>query len=125
MNFILRILALSAVILAADLLASHTLDAQEWRTVYNSNDNFLDIQFPDTDHGTAVGLNGVILHTTNSGVTWTPQSLPGIVSLNGVSFVNANIGWVAGTDGALFHTTDGGASWYSQSNWTSFPISGV
>jgi len=55
---------------------------------------------------------GVILHTTDGGVTWRPQTVPRTCPpLSAVSFTNSDDGWVVGADGTVLTTRDGGASW--------------
>ncbi|TAL61041.1 MAG: T9SS type A sorting domain-containing protein [Bacteroidetes bacterium] len=59
----------------------------------------------------AVGENGYIIRTTNSGVQWT--SIPSNTSnaLYKVSFVNIMIGYAVGANGTILKTTDNGQSW--------------
>ena len=69
------------------------------------------ISFADAMNGTAVGLDGGILRTTNGGSIWTPQTSGLSTSLYGVSFTDANTGTAVGTYGRIVRTTDGGATW--------------
>lgn len=82
--------------------------------------------------GWVVGNNadgyGTILHTTDSGSTWTRQGsaeeIPDVV-LGGVCAVNTNIGWVVGDPnsgyGTILHTTDGGNTWKRQGSTEDVP----
>jgi photosystem II stability/assembly factor-like uncharacterized protein len=60
--------------------------------------------------GVAVGTNGRILRTTNSGNTWVPITSGVSNSLNGVNFATSSIGIIVG-DQVILRTTNGGASW--------------
>ncbi len=73
-----------------------------------TNFNVYDIFFKPlyTNVGYAVGPNGTILLTTDSGNSWTEQA-SGNQDLNRVTFNTSNTGWVTGS---VF--TTGGGSWY-------------
>ena len=76
----------------------HTTDAgntwTEQKNILNSNISLTNVSFSDTMHGTIVGrdksnyplIKGIILHTTNAGITWNQQ----------------NSGIILQTDNALF-----------------------
>jgi photosystem II stability/assembly factor-like uncharacterized protein len=57
----------------------------------------------------AVGEAGVILHTTDGGVTWVAQNSATNQQLNAVRFLDPQHGWAVG--GVLLYTTDGGQTW--------------
>lgn len=66
----------------------------------------------------AVGQGGVILHTTDGGLTWTRQGQGDVpeVQLQGVYASDANNAWAVGinepdTIGTVLRTTDGGVTW--------------
>jgi photosystem II stability/assembly factor-like uncharacterized protein len=85
-----------------------------------------DIHFVDAADGWAVGDAGIILHTTDGGATWTPQTSGSADDLYGVSFVDAQHGWVVGgvigaigameptSSGVVLATVDGGLHWIQQ-----------
>jgi len=59
-------------------------------------------------------ITGVIIKTTNGGITWThlPDLYPGTgCQLSSVHFLSADTGFVTGTSGILAKTYDGGQSW--------------
>lgn len=77
------------------------------------------VQFVDKAEGWAVGDEGVVWHTIDSGTTWERQSTGVRASLRSVHFLNPFTGWVAGREelsqgksvGVLLFTDDGGLHW--------------
>ena len=61
-----------------------------------------------------IGLEAVMLASTDGGITWTQQKVPmppGFsLSLYDVE-VRGNVGWMVGNDGFLLNSADGGATW--------------
>ncbi|MGE5497623.1 MAG: YCF48-related protein [Syntrophothermus sp.] len=96
---------------------------QSFETKYDSNvTDIRDLSFVDANIGTAVGTvynaaknSGLILRTTDGGVTWTRQNCPfeGIYYLNDVCFTSADVGTVVGDGGIILRTTNGGKDWSS------------
>jgi photosystem II stability/assembly factor-like uncharacterized protein len=71
----------------------------------------LGVSFLNPSTATVVGHDsqgGLILRTTDGGVTWTRQSTGTNNFLYGVSFVDSNTGWAVGSGGTILHTTTGG-----------------
>ena len=65
-----------------------------------------------------VGLEGTILHTTNSGTSWIDVVSPVTYDLYNVHFINADTGWIGGDNDSyteVLRTTDAGSSWEIQS----------
>lgn len=50
----------------------------------------------------------MIYKTTNSGLNWSQQSVPGAYNLLTMYFINAQTGWTAGLFGKMYKTTNGG-----------------
>ena len=71
------------------------------------------VSFADAKNGWATGYGGVVLHTTNGGRTWTPQSAdePAGTAILGVTAINAKTAWIAGSGGFAAKTINGGAAW--------------
>lgn len=67
--------------------------------------------FATTKRGWAVGGEGVIVATTDGGLTWQPQRSGVGDDLYDVKFFDEVEGWAVGRGGALLHTTDGGRIW--------------
>jgi photosystem II stability/assembly factor-like uncharacterized protein len=63
-----------------------------------------------------VGTQGTILHTTNGGADWSPQTSGVSSTLNQVFFVNSNVGWAVGSSGVIINTVDGGLNWGRQTS---------
>lgn len=84
-----------------------------------SNLNLSGVYALDSLNVWAVGGEGIIIHTTDGGVTW--DSIPNgtTSSLYTVEFINPDTGWIAGKDDAQYgniqRTTDGGLNWEIQS----------
>ncbi len=61
----------------------------------------------------AVGANGLILFSGNSGISWITQNSGVSQNLNDVQFASITDGWAVGEDGVVLKTTDGGQTWSS------------
>ena len=89
-----------------------------WTVIYDDYGTWLkSIFFIDTLKGFAVGDNGVIMTTSDSGYNWTPSIAPLIRDFNAITFINANIGYIVGGSDTgsgkmtILRTIDGGLSW--------------
>ncbi len=80
----------------------------------NAIENLYGVHFrPDGHNGWAVGSGGLILSTTDAGVTWSRQ-VPSSFTLNAVWFWTDDDGCVAGNAGTILKSTrllDGSLSW--------------
>ena len=93
-----------------------------WTSIASGTSNDL---FAVTSSGNdvwAVGDGGTILNSTDSGKTWSSQSVSSQISqicnpyptcnyLQGVAFSNQNNGIIVGTNETILTTSDGGATW--------------
>ena len=59
----------------------------------------------------AVGERGHILHSDDSGRTWTQSRVPASATLTAVSFADDKHGWAVGHVETILSTSDGGDSW--------------
>ncbi|MBK8551622.1 MAG: T9SS type A sorting domain-containing protein [Ignavibacteria bacterium] len=66
------------------------------------------IQMLNSMIGYACGLDGVILKTTDGGVTWDQQISNSTESLQALFFPDARTGYMVGSGGTFLKTTDGG-----------------
>lgn len=83
------------------------------------------IYFSDKMNGWAVGLHGIILHTTNGGDSWSQQTSNTTSEFNSVYFVDSQNGWISGYQGVILHTTDGGTTWKPQNSGGGFVLTDV
>jgi photosystem II stability/assembly factor-like uncharacterized protein len=95
--------------------AVYTDDGGATWTVYDiaTDEELVDIDFVDSQHGWIVGTGGTLVRTVNGG-DWELLTPPTNKALTGVCFVSPSEGWVCGTDGVILHSTDGGVSWEEQ-----------
>ncbi|KAA3636384.1 MAG: hypothetical protein DWP97_02860 [Calditrichaeota bacterium] len=70
------------------------------------------------DNGWVVGTDAIILHTSNNGSSWSPQTAPvaDSIDFSDVFFVDANSGWIVGDTGIILHTSNGGLNWEVQTS---------
>jgi photosystem II stability/assembly factor-like uncharacterized protein len=70
------------------------------------------LDFPDAQHGWAVGGLGKIVHTEDGGATWSAQTLNcEYCRIYGVDMmIDTQLGWIVG-EGGLYRTSDGGVHW--------------
>jgi photosystem II stability/assembly factor-like uncharacterized protein len=82
------------------------------------------ISFSDSQHGWAVGGQGLVVHTIDGGETWKMLRPPDKTDLQVVHFLNLKIGYIAGRntqldpltdevkgDIKIYRTIDGGETW--------------
>lgn len=76
---------------------------------------YRNIFFLDENTGFITGgksLNeGVVLKTTNGGITWTSLKPGTIGAIYGISFTDNNIGYFSDFEGEIYKTINGGGSW--------------
>lgn len=111
------IIVIAIIVLSCDVFGQSGWFFQQSGT----NKNLYDIYFINSNTGWAVGLDYVILKTTNSGINWITQFSLGIMnSASEVFFINENTGLVAGgyvdpfgVSRRIMKTTDGGQNWFN------------
>lgn len=89
-------------------------DGKTWRRADAPYSGLLTaVDFPDPQHGWAVGHGGLILVTTDGGKIWTEQRYKPDQEqpLFGVLFRNDHEGFAVGAYGLLLMTQDGGQHW--------------
>jgi photosystem II stability/assembly factor-like uncharacterized protein len=88
---------------------ARTTDAgMNWSTLF-FDQTIEGVAFPTAASGFAVGSVGRILHTTDSGATWTDQPSGSAVNLHDVSFASDALRGIAvGDGGVILQTTNGG-----------------
>jgi len=109
-------------LIAAILLLAfvQNLSAQGWQWI-NTGYSFIlyDVSFPpgQSSVGYAVGSSstyngdGIILKSTDGGVSWSQISVGTIPGLEAVAFTSVDVGYAGGWQNYFIKTTDGGATW--------------
>ena len=74
------------------------------------------VSFPTASLGIAVGDGGLIIRSSDGGVSWQ-QVLSGVkTDLKHVQFINELRGWAVGEQGIILYSEDGGLSWNKQTS---------
>ena len=101
--------------IAGSAIYKTTNGGTTWTRQYLGNE-MSSIAFADAQNGWAVGYAGTVLHTTDGGQTWIPQSIVAdpLTAVTCVSVINPTTAWIAGWFGFVAYTTDGGATWHNE-----------
>jgi photosystem II stability/assembly factor-like uncharacterized protein len=87
------------------------------RRAYGNNKeqyiDFYSVEFEDEKRGFIVGDDGLILATSDGGLSWEEQKSGVTEQLFHLS-IRGREGWVVGTGGTILHTSDLGKNWYPQ-----------
>lgn len=102
---------------------SSTLEGLQANTTYNfrafatnsKGTGYGEIKSFTTQKQTAIS-QGVILKTTNGGVTWEPQIIDNIHKLFAVYFLDDTTGFAVGDAGIILKTSNSGATWSIKSS---------
>ncbi len=76
-----------------------------------TNFDITDISYADESNIIAVGENGLILHSADSGLHWEKQTHSSGNNMNSICFINPSIGFAVGNNGIITKTTDTGVTW--------------
>ncbi len=101
------------ILVTSSWIGADTLYAQWVQQNGGTNAILSDVVMLDATTAIAVGRNGSILRTTNSGATWIDVAAPlsFIQPWSGVSFFDASNGIVVGDHGVVLTTLNGGKNW--------------
>jgi hypothetical protein len=102
--------------------------AQTWEDLSGSTGtiaNLNGVKFVNPTEGWIAGTAGTILHTTNRGNSWTPQTSGTIEDLTRLAFITSTRGWVVGANGTILRTIDGGTTWTPQTSPTVQNLLGI
>ena len=105
---------LTLILLSITSVFSHSID--QGSTLDGDEYNLM--QFVNSSIGWVVGINGMILKTTDGGAHWLGQSSGVSNELFCLSFVDTARGWVSGQGGVILSTTNGGKTWKQQQSGT-------
>jgi photosystem II stability/assembly factor-like uncharacterized protein len=90
----------------------------EWQSPLVTSNTLNDVILIDSNHGWAVGDNGIILFTTDDGINWSKQESESMNNLKGVCFVDIYNGWAVGDSGIILKTSNGGVDWIQLTSGT-------
>ena len=87
--------------------------AQTWYSIEPraTEKDLASIYFCDSLNGWAVGFDGDIIHSSDGGFTWAPQTSGVTDTLYDVYFSDISHGWAVGRNGSVLQTLDGGTTW--------------
>ncbi len=99
------------------ILQTHDGGVTWTHQIISRTDGLNSIFFINSNTGWIVGNSGVVLKTTDHGVTWEDYQTSG--QLNDVFFIDPFVGWVVGAEcyrgpGTILKTVDGGKHWTKQ-----------
>jgi len=97
----------------------------EWSAQTIDTNNLWAVTLIDEASGWAVGENGAIWITTDSGNTWSEQTSNVSETLTDVVFASATTGLIVGSSGMILSTTDGGDNWVVDTSATWHDLFGV
>ncbi len=115
------------VLISLVVLLAHAGNSQTWEKIYTGYNYILKgIEFPGGQGqvGWAGGQSltymgdGIVIKTTNGGISWTQLWTGSQQGLEGISFPDMNTGYIGGWSGYFAKTTDGGLTWTPQNPGT-------
>ncbi len=96
----------------------------QWQYPVPQGNRLNDMVYTDLSTGYAVGNGGVILKTTDRGLSWNLMDSATTVNLNSVYFSNPTKGYIAGDNGVIL-TTDGAGQWISMESGTHYHMNAI
>ena len=73
--------------------------------------NLNNIYFSTNSKGIAIGRNGVIIQTLDTGNTWLNVNSNTTKDLSGITMIDLSTGFVVGSGGTILKTINGGTTW--------------
>ncbi|MBP7496502.1 MAG: hypothetical protein KA792_02415, partial [Bacteroidales bacterium] len=84
----------------------------DFSTIYNKSDKSIySIYFTNKETGYAVGRDGYLLKTTDSGLNWDMLNSGTSKSLSEIFFINENTGYAVGSSGTIVKTSNAALEW--------------
>jgi photosystem II stability/assembly factor-like uncharacterized protein len=102
-------LPMLSIIMTAPSLFAQTSGTWQLQSPLPTGQVLHGVDLVSPSEGWAVGEAGLILHTTDGGITWAAQNSATNQQLNAVRFLDPQHGWAVG--GVLLYTTNGGQTW--------------
>lgn len=111
---------LCSLLVLAILLGTSTVQAQlGWYQLRQEGEAILfSVDMLDANTITAVGSDGLILHSTDGGGTWSSPTSGASDNLRRVRWHSPSLGVILGNGGVALKSVDGGASWQSMNTGT-------
>lgn len=77
-----------------------------------STNHWLDVYFlpSDPNYGWVCGFAGLVIRSTDGGLSWQGTGIDSAFHLESIHFVNRNVGYCSGVEG-IYKSTDGGRTW--------------
>ena len=112
------------------LLCAGSTCEEELRSTWNPVESgtelaLTDVAFVDINHAWVSGDKGLILFSTDGGLTWGRRDTGVEARLLSVSFIGVDEGVVVGENGTILMTTDGGMTWQRSVSPTSLRLNAV
>jgi photosystem II stability/assembly factor-like uncharacterized protein len=86
-------------------------EGKEWQTtVFDTINGLYDVTYMSGDSLMACGRNGLLMLSTDMGITWSPRSAGMSSFMTEILYVNDSV-MVAGTDLGVLESNDRGSSW--------------
>ena len=89
-----------------------------WQNPLPQGNQLNDCAYIDGATGYAVGAMGIVLRTSNRGVSWTTISSGVTSNLNRIVFVTRDSAWIFGDNGVVLWSINGGLTWRAQTSGT-------
>jgi len=102
-----------------------TNSGSTWLPIAQYADTLLNASLIDANTIVAVGEDGTILRSTDSGNTWSRIQSNTAQTLHGVYFSDNLHGTIVGKAGTVLRSTDGGLTWVPKSSGITWDIRGV
>jgi len=95
-----------------------------WNAMYTGTTSTLQaLAFSDAKTVWAVGAEGTLLKSEDSGAKWTVSKVAGTnLTLRDIKFASAKVGWIVGDGGLILATQDGGKTWRQQTSGTALTL---
>ncbi len=86
-----------------------------WHEQNSGVNNYLfDVHFINQSEGWISGNTGLILHSTDGGISWEDMAAPANNTYYSIFFADEYNGWATGYGGKIINTNDGGQTWNMQ-----------
>jgi photosystem II stability/assembly factor-like uncharacterized protein len=82
-----------------------------WQQPLPQGNTLYSLSFSDSMNGTAVGILGTIIHTSDCGETWSLIKSGLKNDLKSIFYTDEKNGFISGSSGTLLKTSDGGWNW--------------